>query len=82
MLSCVICGSRGLAVEAGSSLCMQHLHDWMLSKEGKTAQRLYGAHSQDLPEKRALQSSALMKLFVSRHEVWQVQQTKDVILLG
>lgn len=82
MLSCAVCGSKGIAVEAGASLCMQHLHDWMLSKEGKTAQRLYGQHSQDHPEKRVIQTAALMKLFISTHENWKVTEVKDIIILS
>jgi hypothetical protein len=54
----------------------------MLSKEGKTAQRLYGQHSQDHPEKRVIQTAALMKLFISTHENWKVTEVKDIIILG
>lgn len=81
MLSCVVCGAKGIAVEAGSSLCMQHLHEWMLSKEGKTAQRLYGPHSMDMPEKRVIQSAALMKLFIAR-QTWHVAKLTDVIIMS
>ena len=80
MLSCAVCARPGAAVEAGASLCLAHLHDWMLSQEGKTARRLHGLHSKEPVEKRTIQAAALMKIFIARHEDWEVVEVPDVTL--
>lgn len=52
----------------------------MLSKEGKTAKRLYGVSSQEPPEKRKIQESSLMRLFLSQQETWMCANTTAIVL--
>jgi hypothetical protein len=47
---------------------MEHLHDWMLSKEGTTAKRLFGIDSQE--EHRSQRFEALAKLYVLKTRVF------------
>lgn len=61
-------------------MCFGHLHSWMLSKEGKTAKRLYGVSSQEPPEKRKIQESSLMRLFLSQQETWMCANTTAIVL--
>lgn len=80
MLACAVCQGPGAVVEAGYSLCMTHLHDWLLSREGKTVRRLYGFYSKEPLEKRSLQAAALMKLFVTSREEWKVEEVPNIVL--
>lgn len=80
-IDCVACGAKGAAVEAGHSLCLPHLHAWMLSKECATARRLYGTHSASPQTKREVQVAALMKLFLSQLEPWTTKSVGEVIHL-
>ena len=80
LVACVICHRPGAVVESGASLCMSHLHDWMLSQEGKTARRLHGLHSKEPMEKRVVQAAALMKIFITRREEWKVVEAPDITL--
>jgi hypothetical protein len=63
-----------VAVEAGTPLCLPHLHEWFISKPGKTAKRLYGISSSESPEKREVQRAALMKIFLMTREEWTLAE--------
>ena len=79
-IQCAACRQKSAAVEAGHSLCLPHLHAWLLSKEGKTAKRLYSGATAEERTRREHQVFALMKLFLTQQEPWASEAAGVIVL--
>ena len=51
----------------------------MTSKERRTVTRLWGTESTATVEKRQLQTSALLKLWLSQQEDWEVEDPAAIV---
>jgi hypothetical protein len=52
-----------------------------LSKEGKTAKRLYSGTGTEGKDRRENQVFALMKLFLTQQEPWATKEAAHIIIL-